>query len=168
MEVKPSLTTTWTWWEMVQGRRIDASWEVLHKQRIAEFRDTGADVSVLPMAYADIGIPLTRKSVLRDAQGNIMGGGAMPQALIVLEGEDGHQVQLRESFALSNVSEPLLALLRKGWKLEGENDNVRLTHGLFRKRLGFRHNSLVTEAKIRNAKRRSQREKSNKLRVESR
>ena len=73
---------------------------------------------------------------------------------IALEGEDGHQAQLRESFALSNVSEPLLALgklLRKGWKLEGANDNVKLTHGLFSKQLSFRRNSLVTEAQTRKA-----------------
>ena len=41
---------------------------------------------------------------------------------------------MRESFALSNVKEPLLALgklPRRGWKIEGEGGDARLTHGLF-------------------------------------
>ena len=73
--------------------------------------------------------------------------------MIELEDEEGHLVELRESFALSNVKEPLLALgklLTRGWKIEGEEGDVRLTHGLFSKSLQFRHNnSLVVDAKTR-------------------
>ena len=127
--------------------------------------DTGADVSVLPMTCADTGIPLSRKSVVRDAQGNIMVGGAIRLAIVALEGEDGHQAHLRENFALSNVSEPLV---RKGWKLEGANDNVKLTHGLFSKQLSFRHNSLVTEAKMRKVHERSPESRLEVQREESR
>ena len=71
---------------------------------------TGADVSVLPLPFKHVGRPLSRTSVLRDAQGGLMRGGQMHQAHIVLEDDQGQMVQLRESFALSNVSEPLLAL----------------------------------------------------------
>ena len=39
-----------------------------------------------------------------------MTNGGMRQAMIELEDEDGQLVELRESFALSNVKEPLLAL----------------------------------------------------------
>ena len=39
------------------------------------------------MTFADVGIPLSNKSFLRDSQGNIMGGGAMRQAMVALEGE---------------------------------------------------------------------------------
>ena len=114
--------------------------------------DSGADISVLPMSYREVGLPIDRGTSLRDAQGGKMTNGGMRQAMIELEDEDGHLVELRESFALSIVKEPLLALgklLRRGWKIEGEGGDVRLTHGLFSKRLQFRHNSLVVDAKIR-------------------
>ena len=39
-----------------------------------------------------------------------MTNGGMRQAMIELEDEEGHLVGLGESFALSNVKEPLLAL----------------------------------------------------------
>ena len=114
--------------------------------------DSRADISVLPMSYREVGFPLDRVTSLRDAQGGKMTNGGMRQAIIELENEEGHLVELRESFALSNVKEPLLALgklLRRGWKIEGESGDVRLTHGLFSKSLQFRHNSLAVDAKIR-------------------
>ena len=114
--------------------------------------DSGADILVLPMSYREVGFPLERVTSLRDAQGGKMTNGGMRQATIELEDEEGHLVELRESFALSNVKEPLLALgklLGRGWKIEGEGGDVRLTHGLFSKSLQFRHNSLVVDAKIR-------------------
>ena len=80
-----------------------------------------------------------------------MTNGGMRQAMIELEDEEGHLVGLGESFALSNVKEPLLALgklLRRGWKIEGEGGDDSLTHGLFSKSLQFRH-TLVVGAKIR-------------------
>ena len=114
--------------------------------------DSGADISVLPMSYREVGFPIDRETSLRDAQGGKMTNGGVRQAMNELEDEDGHLVELRESFALSNVKEPLLALgklLRRGWKIEGEGGDVRLTHGLFSKSLQFRHNPLVVDAKIR-------------------
>ena len=42
--------------------------------------DSGADMSVLPMEYFTIGKPLSRKSVLKDAQGRTMKGGDLRQA----------------------------------------------------------------------------------------
>ena len=113
--------------------------------------DSGADISALPMRYREVGFPLERVTSLRDAQGGKMTNGGMRQAVVELEDEEGHLVELRESFALSNVKEPLLALgklLRRGWKIEGENGDARLTHGLFSKNLQFRRNSLVVDAKI--------------------
>ena len=72
--------------------------------------------------------------------------------MIELEDEEGHLIELRENFALSNVKEALLALdklLRRGWKIKGEGGDMRLTHGLFSKSLEFRQNSWVVDAKIR-------------------
>ena len=80
-----------------------------------------------------------------------MTNGGTRQAMVELEDEEGHLVELRESFALSNVKEPLLALgklLRRGWKIEGEEGEVRLTHGVFSKNLQFRRNSLVVEGQL--------------------
>ena len=101
---------------------------MLRRKRIAELRrllDTGADVSVLSMTFLQTLVSHCQgRAVLRDAQGNIMGDGATRAAMVVLEGEDGHQIhnrETRESLALSNVSETLLAfgkLLRKGCKLQ--------------------------------------------------
>ena len=85
--------------------------------------DSGADISVLPMSYREVGFPIDRVTSLRDAQGGRMTNGGMRPAMIELEDEEGHLVGLGESFALSNVKEPLLALgklLRRGWKIEGE------------------------------------------------
>lgn len=114
--------------------------------------DSGADMSVLPMNYGGVGIPLSRRSVLRDAQGNTMRGGALRQAIIVMEDDYGNQVHLRETFALSNVTEPLLALgkmIKKGWMVTGFNNEVKLSYGDFNKAVGFRNNSLVTKATVR-------------------
>ena len=67
------------------------------------------------------------KSILREAQGNKMKGGDPRQAEILLKDDGGNWACLRETFAVSNVAEPLLALgklLKKGWKLEIEDDEV--------------------------------------------
>eukprot|EP00435_Cladocopium_sp_Y103_P075551 s444_g59.t1 len=70
----------------------------------------------------ECGIALSRKSVLRDAQGNKMAGGALRQAVVELIDDFGNKVCIKETFALSNVMEPLLALgkmLKKGWTVAG-------------------------------------------------
>ena len=69
-----------------------------------------------------------------------------------LKTREGHLVELRENFALSNVKESILALgklLRRGWKIEGEGDDLCLTHRLFSKSLQLTHNSFVVDVKIR-------------------
>ena len=61
--------------------------------------DSGADMSVLPLEFKEVGVPLPKRSVLRDTQGNVMRGGALRQAVIILEDENGNQVHMRETFA---------------------------------------------------------------------
>ena len=119
---------------------------------IAVILDSGADMSVLPLKFKDVGEKLTQKSVLRDAQGNRMAGGNMRQAMVELTDEAGNKVCLRETFALSNVAEPLLALgkiVRRGWRVEGRDGEIHLSCGIFDKVLTMRNNSLVTDAEIR-------------------
>jgi hypothetical protein len=51
-----------------------------------------------------------------------------------------------------NVAEPLLALgklLKKGWKVETENDEVKLKFGEFTKVLNLRNHCLIAEASVR-------------------
>ena len=64
--------------------------------------DTGADISVLPMSYREVGFPLERVTALRDVHGGQMTNSSVRQAVIELEDEEGHMV------ALSNVKEPSL------------------------------------------------------------
>ena len=109
--------------------------------------DSGADMSVLPLEYMNVGFALSKKSVLRDAQGNIMPGGALREALVEMVDGAGNMVAIKETFALSNVAEPLLALgklLKKGWKVEGHDGEVYLSFGEFNMAVQSRHNSLVT------------------------
>ena len=92
--------------------------------------DSGADMSVLPMKFKNVGLALSKKSVLRDAQGNRMAGVALRQAIVELVDDEGNKACIKETFALSNVAEPLLALgkmLKKGWTVAGQEggDGVR-------------------------------------------
>ena len=121
--------------------------------------DSGADMSALPMEYFTIGKWLSKRSVLKDAEGRTMKCGDLRQALVVLEGSEGNQVHMRETFALSNVKEPLLALgklIKKGWKAVCEQDGVMLSFGTFHKSVQFRNRSLVTSAVIRRAEEETQ------------
>ena len=121
--------------------------------------DSGADMSALPMEYFTIGKWLSKRSVLKDAEGRTMKCGDLRQALVVLEGGEGNQVHMRETFALSNVKEPLLALgklIKKGWKAVCEQDGVMLSFGTFHKSVQFRNRSLVTSAVIRRAEEETQ------------
>ena len=66
-------------------------------------------------------------------QGRTMKGGDLRQALVVLEDSEGKQVHMRETFALSNAKEPLLAvgkLIKKGWKVSGRQEEGALSYGM--------------------------------------
>ena len=66
--------------------------------------------------------------------------------------DEGNQACIKETFALSNVTEPLLALgkmLKEGWKVAGQGGQVHLSCSDFDNVVQSRHNSLVTKASIR-------------------
>ena len=80
-----------------------------------------------------------------------MQGGKLRQALVVIQDDMGNTMCLRETFALSNVSDRLLALgklVKLGWRLEN-GDQVKLAYNEFSKSWDFRQNSLVMMAQIR-------------------
>ena len=81
-----------------------------------------------------------------------MAGGALRQAVVELVDDEGNRACIKETFALSNVMEPLLAMgkmLKKGWKVGGQAGEVHLSYGDFDKIVQSRNNSLVTRASIR-------------------
>eukprot|EP00435_Cladocopium_sp_Y103_P040582 s1727_g11.t1 len=122
-----------------------------HGEEINVILDSGADLSVLPLSFGEVGTPLDKKSVLRDAQGRKMQGGNLRQALVVIKDDMDNTMCLQETFALSNVSDPFLALgkmVKLGWRLEG-GDQVKLAYKDFTKALDIRQNSLVMMAQIR-------------------
>ena len=81
-----------------------------------------------------------------------MAGGALRQAVVELVDDEGNKACIKETFALSNVMEPLWAsgkMLKKGWKVGGQAGGVHLSYGDFDKIVRSRNNSLVTRASIR-------------------
>ena len=81
-----------------------------------------------------------------------MPGGNQRQAVVTLVDDSGVAIQIRETFAVSTVAEPLLALgklMKKGWAVSGENGEIKLRYGnSFCKTVQLRQNSLVTDACI--------------------
>ena len=119
---------------------------------ISVILDSGADLSVLPLSYREVGTCLDTASVLRDAQGRKIQGGKKRHALVVIQDDMGNTMCLKDTFALLNVTDPLLAvgkLMKLGWRING-GDNVKLAYkDEFSKSLDFRQNSLVMMAEIR-------------------
>lgn len=127
---------------------------VTGNQQEAILLDSGADMSVLPERYGDVGRALPTRATLRDAQGTLMRGGQQRKAQIVLVDNSGAKMVIEEVFAISNVDTPLLAagkLLRKGWSLNPDScGGVSLAYGTqFEKSLEFRRNSLILDGEIR-------------------
>ena len=100
---------------------------------------SSADMSVLPMSFATAGKAFCQRSVLRDAQGHLMPGGPLCQAVTEINDDFGNIAQLKESFG---------KLLKRGWKVEGDGSDVKLAFGDFSKTSGFRSNSLAAVATV--------------------
>ena len=97
---------------------------VMLENNIPVVLDSGAGMSVLPMKFKNVGLALSKKSVLRVAQGTRMAVGAIRQAIVELVDDEGNKACIKETFALSNAAEPLLALgkmLKKGWTVAGQD-----------------------------------------------
>ena len=89
--------------------------------------DSGADVSVLPLHYGEVGTwrPGSEKLKMVDAQGTKIAHQGLTKAKIKIEDSEGKDIELIEEFVLGNVQHPILCagrLLRKGWSISGGSD----------------------------------------------
>lgn len=89
---------------------------------VAMTLDSGADISVAPAHYGEVGEPgLHRRVRMVDAQGQDIATTGNRKLRLSAETRDGKNVQFVENFALGNVSHPLMCmgkLLRQGWTLQ--------------------------------------------------
>ena len=95
--------------------------------------DSGADISVLPKAYADVEHWAPGSANLRmvDAQGKHIAHNGVTKARISTTDANGKKIEMVEEFVLGNVQHPILCagrLLRRGWSIEGENGQLGLQH----------------------------------------
>ena len=95
--------------------------------------DSGADVSVLPKAYAEVGQWAPGSTSLRmvDAQGKRIAHSGVTKARISTTDASGKRVEMVEEFVLGNVQHPILCagrLLRRGWSIEAEDGQLELQH----------------------------------------
>ena len=89
--------------------------------------DSGADVSVLPLHYGEVGTwrPGSEKLKMVDAQGTKIAHQGLTKARIKIEDSEGKAIELIEEFVSGNVQHPILCagrVLRRGWSISGGND----------------------------------------------
>ena len=109
--------------------------------------DSGADISVAPCAFADLGSPGTPAAVtMHDAQGKEiveLGSRVLDIEVRSLEGET---VTIREKFAVANVGSLILSLgrlLRWGWELGHEGGGPVIKRDGCRLPIRLRRNTLT-------------------------
>ena len=114
--------------------------------------DSGADVSVAPLKYRNVGKPAKRSHVVtHDAQGKRIPETQSRVIDIEVEDEQGEKVTIREKFAIAKVGSVILSLgrlLRWGWQLgHGPNGPV-ITRGMCKLPIHLRRNTLTMLAVI--------------------
>ena len=115
--------------------------------------DSGADVSVAPENFYALGMPTSRTHMV-DAQGERIQSGNR-RLRLVATAKDGatHLVEFVEQFALGQgATHPLLSLglLRQGWVLSRDRDELLLEHRERSLQIPARleRNSLVMEVQV--------------------
>ena len=114
--------------------------------------DSGADLSVAPLSYANRGQHAAApRVIMQDAQGKrIYDKGARNLSLEVETGDGGHVV-LKERFNIANVGSVILSLgrlLRNGWNLGSEGGQQKITRDGVSIPVALRRNTLVLSAVI--------------------
>ena len=121
---------------------------------VAMTLDSGADISVAPVHYGEVGEPgLHRHVRMVDAQGQDIATTGHRKLRLSAETRDGQSVQFVENFALGNVSHPLMCmgkLLRQGWTLQRDGCGMFLRHEASGVDVPARleRNSLVMDVKV--------------------
>ena len=117
--------------------------------------DSGAGVSVLPRAYADVGHWKAGSQELRmiDAQGKRIAHDGVTKARLRTVDSKGKTMEMVEEFILGNVQHPILCagkLLRKGWSICNTHHGLSLRNEEKDVSVPIRneHNSLQFEANI--------------------
>ena len=95
--------------------------------------DSGADISVLPKSYGNVGqwAPGAESLKMVDAQGKQIAHDGVTRARLRTRDANGKNVEMVEEFVLGNVKHPILCagrLLRKGWCIENEGGSLTLQH----------------------------------------
>ncbi|CAK9116129.1 unnamed protein product, partial [Durusdinium trenchii] len=117
--------------------------------------DSGADVSVAPEEYNQMGQPGQQRSVqMVDAQGEAIKSAGNRRLRLQAHTRSGEMVEFVEQFALGvGVTHPLLSfgrLLRQGWVLSRDQQGLCLEHPEKKMQIPARleRNSLVMDVKV--------------------
>lgn len=117
--------------------------------------DSGSDATVVPMAYANCGLPVQERGSIQNCQGNQIPTSGMGEFHFVLQDVNGRTVLLKDyGFLSEQVSGPLISyghLFRNGWDICRRDDgSPMLKHsdtGICLA-MDFRNDSFVVEATI--------------------
>ena len=112
--------------------------------------DSGADLSVAPLCYANKGehAPMP-KVIMQDAQGKRIHDKGARNLTLEVETATGDQIILKERFNIANVSSVILSLgrlLRNGWNLASEGGKQMITRDGVGIPVSLRRNTLVLSA----------------------
>ena len=95
--------------------------------------DSGADVSVLPANYGNVGEwrPGAKELKMVDAQGTRIAHQGLTGAKVRVKDVNGKEIEIIEEFVLGNVQHPIICagrLLRRGWSIQSKEDSLQLCH----------------------------------------
>ena len=106
---------------------------VTSDDHITEFLiDSGSDATVVPISYAQYGIPYSGESRLVDCQGNALSTVGLKEFRFIMQSVDGRTISFKEVGHLSSsVSCPLVSfgrLFKNGWRIGGSSNDPLLEH----------------------------------------
>ena len=114
--------------------------------------DSGADVSVAPLAYREYGKEAPWHNVqMQDAQGKHIKDHGARTLEITVDNTNGQATVLREKFALANVGNIILSLgrlLRSGWRLNHNGTQQVVEKDGCKLPIRLRRNTLILKAVI--------------------
>ena len=115
---------------MISSGSRDSGGSVWHEVTL----DSGADLSVLPMSFLNVGEPVEDDERMRmvDAQGKRIQYAGITKASLLVKGWNNQEIIINEKFVVGNVKTPLLCagkMLRQGWEVKHGTHGLCLSHG---------------------------------------